>query len=179
MRNDVSSLSGMLAKAQHDQQTPNQTVQMTVVRPLAPAVAPVTPAAASAEGAPEVVPGADPIAMEPTELDARLNATFSGERINAEWAASSERRAKTKMSAVLPHDSALVAVDCRASMCKVASKHANAANYRQFVQDAFSNPATEAWNAGFFSTATADPRTGEISAVAYVAREGEELPAVN
>ena len=87
-------------------------------------------------------------------------------------------RLAAREAAVLPPASELGAVECHASMCRIESRHEDAARYRQFAHSAFIDPETESWNGGFFSTAVPEPGSGRLLAVAYVAREGQELPPV-
>lgn len=180
MREDIGSLSHALGEARRD--AARNKAQAAPVRPVvpdfAPPASPEEAPSAQAEAAPTSSPTAPAAAIEPVEVQARLDAKFTDERSDAAWAVTSQRLVTTKLSAVLPPASELRSVECRASMCKIESRHEDAVRYRQFAQSAFSDPETEAWNAGFFSTATLEPGSSRVIAVAYVAREGQELPPI-
>jgi hypothetical protein len=68
--------------------------------------------------------------------------------------------------------------DCRGSLCRIETSHTGVDEYRAFVQRAFLTSETRLWDAGFFAGVLAEPEPGQpIVNVAYLAREGQNLPA--
>ena len=101
---------------------------------------------------------------------------FAEDRADAASAPDATRKASSRVTAVLAPTSGLRSVDCRTSLCRIETTHADFESYRQFVQNAVLNPDTQVWNAGFFSSPPSTNERGELVTTLYIAREGESLP---
>ncbi|HEY2514502.1 MAG TPA: hypothetical protein VGI39_26740 [Polyangiaceae bacterium] len=105
---------------------------------------------------------------------------FERESREGTWADSAERLAEDRLKALLPPTSAVRAVECRASMCRLETSHADRPTYQAFLHAAFLGPSPGIWNAAQFSTRL-DPQAdgGPLRVVSYLAREGRSLPSVD
>jgi hypothetical protein len=105
---------------------------------------------------------------------------FLGQHVDSQWTGQSLREARNKLTTALPEGSALRSFECRETLCRVETSHADLARYHAFVKTAFRNQATRLWNAPGFSTLADDAsdstRAGALVTVSYIAREGHELP---
>jgi len=126
--------------------------------PAAPAA---TPAAAAAP------------AVEPHVF---FDGVFAAQRASNDWADSAQRLATTRLTAALPPASALRAVECRESLCRIETEHADRDHYQQFFQHAFMDSATQAWNGAVTTVELETAGDGSIHAVSYLMREGVALP---
>jgi hypothetical protein len=170
---DVGTLTHALGEAR-----PSVTVR-EITREITAKPADREPEPLAAPEPSGATPGAPPPARAPvtsTEIRVRYDAKFNDERADAEWSRASQATATTKLSAVLPPSSELKSVECRASMCKIETLHQDVEHYQAFAQSAFMDSTTVPWNGGFFSTGAVEPGTGKFLAVAYLSREGQELP---
>lgn len=169
---------------------------------------PATPPTPVALRRPESVPvrageRADERADEPTpsrpasraQREAKLNATpvddfapiydvmeaaFMGEAVDTSWAREAGRTARNTLLSHLPEHSRIAALDCRASMCRVESVHESRARADELVRSAITEPTARPWNGSFATGAISeDTRTGSVTLVTYLMREGAELPEPN
>ena len=101
---------------------------------------------------------------------------FMNEPEDSRWASSARNVATQRIQAALPAGSALRAVDCRTSFCRIETSHADLRHFSQFVDSALVEPATSVWNGATFSTVI-DSNAGGVVVVSYVSREGQKLPA--
>lgn len=119
-------------------------------------------------------------AMEPEEIRFQMSSRFEEERPDRAWAATAQELIRTRLIPHLAAGSKLISVQCRASMCEVLSSHTGPDAYNQFLQAAFRDPESRPWNTAVFATPTSDrDRDGNVITVAYLSREGQELPNVS
>jgi hypothetical protein len=128
-------------------------------------------------------PSGDPSRPRPATTAAmrdQYERVFESEGRDAAWADSSERLAGDRLRALLPSTSAVRAVECRTSMCRFETSHADRSIYQAFLHSAFQGPSPGVWNASQFSTLLV-PQTanGPLLVVSYLAREGRSLPALD
>lgn len=156
---------------------PPPTVIYRTYEPSAPA----STAAAASSPAP-AAPAAEPPKPAVSVAEARdsYEIAFGSDHPDPGWTAAELRRTNQKVQAALPEGSELKSLDCRASLCRIETSHADLSRYRTFVHSAFMDPATQVWNAATFSTRENDGAgSGEpLLIVSYVAREGQDLPRV-
>lgn len=120
-----------------------------------------------------------PTLLTPREVGGELEEVFfTADEKDHAWAREAESVAATKLRDLLPQGSELRSLQCRGSMCRIETMHADLTAYQQFVQSAALDPTTHLWNGGMFSTIVDDAPTpdGRLTTVAYIAREGEPLP---
>ena len=148
-------------------------VLQRALRPsLAPADIAAPPAAASAVDPETPAPSrAEPPADAEEAYLAFVTEAFDAELSDPRWSAAGELR--PKLTAALPPGSVLRSLDCRTSLCRVETVHANHETYRAFT-DHFAPTATRPalWSgAGYFQVTHAPERPGdELVAVAYLGR---------
>jgi hypothetical protein len=175
LRRDTAALASSV-KEGHEQASRSLSTQ-ALLQGLArapEATAPPTderPAPAEERAAPHAVPSF-------AEVATRMDAAFSREAPDRDWSEKTQQETAAKISAMMPKDSAVRAVDCRSSMCRVEMSHESADDYHQFVQSAYMSPETGVWSGPTFTTILERPAGGGVVAVSFLAREGESLPSV-
>lgn len=106
-----------------------------------------------------------------------LEAAFGAESRDGAWAMNAQRTAETALSAALPPRSAIRAVDCRATLCRVESSHASFAQAKTFVNQ-LTTRDSRPWNGGFYTGPIAEDASGAVTFVTYLGREGVAMPAI-
>jgi hypothetical protein len=107
---------------------------------------------------------------------ASVEQAFTAEPTDAGWATATRGALVDHLNAVSRMSaSALGAIDCRSSICRVEVVHHDAEGARQFAAKAFTDPSERAWN-GPVVIATPELRAdGSVAMVMYLGREGAEL----
>ena len=173
----LSSRVEALATERREQPPAREQAPATVVREVRVEVPVPMPAAAPvAEQQP--LPG--PVAAlktPPVEVvSERIEERFGTEPPDTAWARDAEHTAMGGVRAALPDHSQLRPVECRASMCRIETEHADFDRSQSFVRTAFMTPGRQVWNGGFLSMRAGDSADGKVVMVTYLAREGRELP---
>ncbi|MGE6757449.1 hypothetical protein ACQKGO_05500 [Corallococcus interemptor] len=110
----------------------------------------------------------------PDEEVARMDARFFSEGVDTAWSHAATRRAE-RLGAVLPPGARIVSLECRSSMCRLQMSHPSQDAFRQFLREGLMEDA-DAWDGPFMAALTGTPgRSGEVEAVAYLARAGVDL----
>lgn len=164
------------------QQATRTRLQMLVPRPPDRGSPQVDPAPTTSNTDIEAQPGDEqeaPPALEVEEVRDRLDVFFREERTDASWGHQARQRIQQRIDTVLPENSFLLEVDCHSSMCRIETMHASLDDYQQFVRASFMSPETKLWNGGFFASIKGEPENGEVITVAYLARDGQDLPALD
>jgi hypothetical protein len=177
-REELRALSAQVERlsAAQREQSPRQQVPPTqVVREVRVEV-PVPIAAPVAAQAPGPAPAtpSEPVPME--VLSERLTEHFGSEPPDTAWARDAEHTAREGVRAALPDHSRLRSVECRASMCRIETEHADDERSKTFVQAAFMTPGRQVWNGAALFLPSPDSSPGQVVMVTYLAREGMELP---
>jgi hypothetical protein len=104
---------------------------------------------------------------------------FAGETADATWAGAAERLAADRLKATVPAGSIVRTIECRTSLCRIETSHADPSSSQKFVHNTFMTPSMSPWNAAAFS-ALLEPSAehGPLRLVSYLAREGHSLPSV-
>jgi hypothetical protein len=131
-----------------------------------------------AEPAHEEPPGETPPPVKAADVHDSLESVWTSQTSRSAWAGDASRTAASKLRALLPDGSATRSIECRDSMCRIETEHADAARYSKFVRSAFLDGTTQLWNGGFFSSIVEDASGsgGKLVSVAYLAPEGQTLP---
>jgi hypothetical protein len=144
-------------------------------RPVAAAPAAAAPAATtdSAEA-----PGAKP-APSRGEVRDGLETIFQSDPYDPAWSQRTTETLTRGVHAVLPPGSRLQRVECRGTLCRIETSHADLEAYTVYTKDAFQGPKTRVATGGVFQTVVGEPVPDQpVVAVAFLAREGNELPDV-
>ncbi len=185
VRQQLATLSSAVASDRnndHQNMAEDALIRFMRSAPAAALPAPAAPVAISpavSHPPPESHPESHPVEMPVAH--AQYESTFAGDPVDPEWTARDRRAAETKLTAALPEGSTLRSFECRASLCRVETRHSNVSRYNEFAWAAFMSPPTEIWSAGAVSVPLADEEIAPgqpIVMVSYVAREGKTLPAV-
>ncbi|WP_437669358.1 hypothetical protein [Sorangium sp. So ce131] len=184
MRDDMGALSRDLDEARSEAASAAAVRRLARRIEAAERTSPAPPPAPEERAAAPTQPGDEPegpaAAEQRTatmaEVSERLQDVFAGEGIDAQWTAAARETARDKLSAALPDSSSLRSLECRSSMCRIETEHADLEQFQRFVQGAFMDPQKKPWNGGFFAMPVSDPSDGKVVVVSYLAREGEPLP---
>jgi hypothetical protein len=120
---------------------------------------------------------AQPRSWTSQDLLDHYDVAFATENVDSEWAARARGIAEERLNADLPPGSSVRSIDCRTSMCRIESSHADRDSYTQFARQSFQDPGTSIWNCGSFSTIVNDDSQpgSPIMVVSYVSRDGTNL----
>lgn len=78
---------------------------------------------------------------------------------------------------MLPAGSRLHHIECGGTLCRIQTSHLDVDEFRTYARNAFLDSETRVGSSGFFlSLLDAPAADGSVTAVAYMAREGKELP---
>jgi hypothetical protein len=106
---------------------------------------------------------------------AHLDRTFTSENADSRWAGPAANDAVRAISGSLPDGSQLSEVNCRATLCRIATTHHSMEAFRAYNEAAFGKPERMPWNGGVYS-AVREQSSGGIVAVAFLAKDGLGLP---
>lgn len=174
LRQLASEVEG-LSTWKQERLTVHEDTPPTLVREVRVEV-PVPAAPPPAQNPPTpLLPPAPPQVSE-EQVSQRLQEHFGGEPPDSAWARDAEHVAREGVKAALPERSLLRSVECRASLCRIETEHADSTLSYAFVRTAFMTPGRQVWNAAFVSMRGEDSGDGKVVTVTYLAREGRELP---
>jgi hypothetical protein len=118
-------------------------------------------------------------------VDRGTEDAFAAEPVDEHWEA--RRQLMEKLPAALPQGSTIMDLDCRTTLCRVETKHVDAARYAQFTQQFDIKPGQRAEDAlwGGSSRFVSAPddideeaqESDQVIGVAFLARPGSELPS--
>lgn len=117
---------------------------------------------------------------ELTSQDIRdgFDGLFHREAMDSAWSAREADSLTAGVRAVLPAGSQLSRLECRATLCRIETTHADLEEFHSFTRAAFFARETRVNRAGLYSTLLSDPSVpGPVIGVAFLAREGTELPS--
>jgi hypothetical protein len=165
LQDQVTALS---AAQQRDAAAP---AQATLGRLVGAMAAPAEPRPAPAE--PRPAPAEPPAPYDPR---ARLDSAILAQQPDPAWTGAASRLVEARIGAALPPGSVLRGVECRASLCRIETDHADLPHYQQFFQRAFVDPDTRTWNGAVTTAELTDAGDGTVHVLSYLAREGTALP---
>jgi hypothetical protein len=140
--------------------------------------APTIEATAVAEPAAAAPTPPPPPAPEPAEVRDHIDQLFYAEAVDAAWNQEATWKLEKAVPALLPPGSVMRRVECRSSMCRIESSHANIDQFGIFVRNAFMNNDTRISESGFFAGILSEPAPGQpVVTVAYMARKGHAMPS--
>ncbi len=171
-REELQALSTRLERlttTQREQPPPREAPPATVVREVRVEVPTPAPAAAPE---PPPAPVATPQPAPVEVVGERIEERFGTEPPDTAWARGAEHTAEGGVRAALPDHSLLRSVECRASMCRIETEHADSERSQAFVRTAFMTPGRQVWNGGFLSMRSGDSADGRVVMVTFLAREG-------
>jgi hypothetical protein len=106
---------------------------------------------------------------------AQLDRSFTSERADSRWAGAATNDAVRAISGSLPDGSMLSEVNCRATLCRIATTHDSMEAFVAYNEAAFGKPEHMPWNGGVYS-AVREQSAGGIVAVTFLAKDGLGLP---
>lgn len=109
------------------------------------------------------------------EIALRLDNSFDDESIDHVWSVAAMRDATKAILADLPDGSRLERVECKMNLCRVSTSHDDMSAYNLFIERAFVNSERHIWNGGI-SSLVREQRSQGLSAISYIAREGQGIP---
>lgn len=124
---------------------------------------------------PDQDPAAAPAEPSHEEQQALTASAFESEPEDASW---NEREIEQVIRTVLPSGSALQSVSCRSTLCRVETRHPDAAAQRAYV-DALGMPRPgepRPFQGALFDQGAPSGNGRELRSVTYLVRRGHELP---
>ena len=119
-------------------------------------------------------------APSPAEVRDGFDAWFHAEAVDLAWSQRTTDALTRGLQAVLPAGSRLQRLECRGTLCRVETSHANLDEFHSYARDAFNNRETRVTTSGAFASLLGDPsRGGPMVSVAFLAREGTQLPGLD
>jgi hypothetical protein len=165
-----------------------RAVKPVVMAPLSkpsPALEPARPVAAAPAAAEPVATSetaeAPPAKPAPSRAEVRdgLETLFQSDPYDPGWSQRTTETLTRGVHAVLPSGSRLQRVECRGTLCRIETSHADLDAYFVYTKDAFQGSKTRVTTSGVFQTVVGEPASGSpVVAVAFLARDGNELPDV-
>lgn len=150
----------------------NPSSTLEPVRPAAAAPAAAEPATGDSAQAPP----ANPVRTRGEVRDG-LEAVFQNDPYDAAWSQQTAATLTRGIHAVLPPGSRLERLDCRGTLCRIETSHADLEAYRVYTLDTFQGHDTRVITGAAFQTVVGEPVPGKpVVAVAFVARDGHDLP---
>ena len=105
-----------------------------------------------------------------------MDAAFFREAADREWSAGTRNTIEKKASAMLPEGASIDSVECRSSFCRVEMTYKDLTDFRNFTQNAYVH-GTHIWSGPTLTVLVSDAQgKGPPVSIAYLAREGHELP---
>lgn len=112
---------------------------------------------------------------DPATLVRTLDQAFATEALDAPWSAATDSAMRGRLATLTNGHSALRSLECRSSMCRLEVVHDDAQQSSEFAQHAFTGEGAPLWVGTYVQTRLATP-DGKQATVAYLVREGRELP---
>jgi hypothetical protein len=102
--------------------------------------------------------------------------TFAKEVTGSAQAQQRRSLLASRIQTVLSGSSELKDLDCRGSLCRLETVHADTASFRKFLDAAIRNPETRLGTGGYFALPSGKDERGRTVSVIYLAADGEPLP---
>lgn len=112
--------------------------------------------------------------VEPAAGPVPVQERFAGEVTDAAWAASAERSLSDRLGPLLGTEGRLGRVQCRGTLCRVETVHADGVALQRFVSQAFLEAAPEEGGPRWQEVQSEPPEAlsdGRVLAVSYLLRE--------
>jgi hypothetical protein len=116
-------------------------------------------------------------ALAVSDMRDRMERQFAAQPSGGGVAADGLQRARDRLPAALPPGSSLRSLDCRATLCRIETTHPDLQHYRQYLERAFRDGDTELWNGGMMTAIVEEANDGALLTVAFLAYDGQGLPA--
>jgi hypothetical protein len=132
--------------------------------------APQAPAEPSFEGQEK------PPELTEEEIAVQLDNHFETESRDPAWADQATHEATRAFTEDIPAGSRVTKVECRKSLCRVDTEHDDVDAFRAFADASLLSRGRKIWNGGFSSMVRSQSESG-VTAVTYIAKEGQAVPA--
>lgn len=125
-------------------------------------------------------PATPPAPARSTEqMQLSLEQVFEDSSDDPSWSRPTEAALRDSFFATLDERSAVATIECSASLCRVESDHDDLASFRGFAEDGlFGDSESFSWRGPMFTSIVDGEDGGPVTAVTFLAREGEPLPGV-
>lgn len=145
------------------------------------------PAQVAAQGTPPDAPGTQPgrpaadtghpqRSRPDNDVSGTATQAFAREALDPAWSTQAQSIVRDRMSSILTDSSTLHALECRSSMCRMELVMKDPARSGDLMRRAFADPKTRVWKGHVFAHRV-DSADGEQLTVAYLVREGLQLPS--
>jgi hypothetical protein len=108
-----------------------------------------------------------------------IEGSFQAEPMEADWASHAKYLAQDKLTAALGPESRIESIECRSSMCRIRSVHADPNSANQFINSKLGQDDSLPWRGPFTVGVVEEaPNNGPVTLITYLGREGHHLPLV-
>jgi hypothetical protein len=108
-----------------------------------------------------------------------LEVAFISDQPDPKWGTLERGTLMKKFDSVLSDNSSITSLDCRSSMCRMQTRHADLGAFKKFLQSAFIDANSYVVNGAAHVSLLSDPSAqGPVDAVEFLAREGRNLPFI-
>ncbi|MCX4244998.1 hypothetical protein [Paraliomyxa miuraensis] len=124
---------------------------------------------------------AEPAPPPPTteQLQQGLEQVFDEGDDDPAWSRGAEQQLRDGLHQALDGRTAVASVECNGTVCRIESDHDDMASFRGYAEDTLLGSDRELWKGAIFtSVVEGDEHGGPVTAVTFVAREGEALPGI-
>ncbi|EDM74096.1 hypothetical protein PPSIR1_16190 [Plesiocystis pacifica SIR-1] len=120
-----------------------------------------------------------PAAPSTEQMQLSLEQVFEDSSDDPSWSRPTEAALRDSFFATLDERSAVATIECSASLCRVESDHDDLASFRGFAEDGLLGDSDSfSWRGPMFTSIVDGEDGGPVTAVTFLAREGEPLPGV-
>lgn len=131
--------------------------------------------AADKEPAPSQASAATEAPLTQAEVAVFLDNTFDAEPLDPAWGQTATLEATRALSAGIPDGTTVRGVQCRTTLCRVETSHKNLDDFRAFATGSLLGRERRIWNGGVSTQVREESATG-VTAVTYIAKEGQSVP---
>lgn len=116
-----------------------------------------------------------PPEMTEEEIAVQLDNHFDAQTRDRAWADRATQEATRAFTENIPAGSQVTKVECRQNLCRVDTEHTDLNAFRAFADATLLSRDRKIWNGGFSTMVRTQTESG-VTAVTYVAKEGQPVP---
>lgn len=119
-----------------------------------------------------------PPTMEEVQED--LEQVFVDRTDDPAWSRDAEQRVLDGLHSKIDERTELASVECNGTLCRVESDHDDMSSFRDFAENTVLGSSGELWRGAVFTSVVEGAEGGgSVTAVTFMAREGESLPGIS